>query len=87
MSIMLEYEGRMWLPAVPIISNNDYKSSIINDINDNSFISMSYNDNSGDNVIDNDKLDMKFYNDMKLNQYQQPQIVRSGKVFLDIYNI
>ena len=74
MSIMLEYEGRMWLPATPIISNND-NNIIINDINDNSIISMKSNDNT-----DYDKFDMKFYSDMRLNQYLQPQIIKSGKV-------
>ena len=78
MSISLEYEGRMWLPAIPIINTNDnINNSIINDINEKSIISMN---NSSSSIIDNDKYDMKFYNDMKLNQYQQPQIVRSGKV-------
>jgi len=82
MSISLEYEGRMWLPAIPIINTNDnINNSIINDINEKSIISMNNcNNNNSSSIIDNDKYDMKFYNDMKLNQYQQPQIVRSGKV-------
>ena len=79
----MNYEGRMWLPATPIIDDIIINKSHISikSIDDNKYIN-----NKLDSISGNERDDMKYYYEYPLlNQYYQPQIVKSGKV-IKIYN-
>ena len=76
----MNYQGRMWLPATPIIDKDD------DDINRSHLSIKSIDDSKNNNNIDhnigNERDDMQYYYEYPLlHQYYQPQIVKSGKVF------
>ena len=75
----MNYQGRMWLPATPIIDKDD------DDINRSHLSIKSIDDSKNNNNIDhnigNERDDMQYYYEYPLlHQYYQPQIVKSGKV-------
>ena len=77
----MSYEGRMWLPATPIIDKDDMDMSRSQITMKSIESKRSSGTNDDDTVIGNENDDMKYYYDYPLlNQHYQPQVIKSGKV-------